>query len=249
MRRCTAFSAAMEQRDRDHSRYLAKQSDHIVAFAIRRESQCGQCGLAMADGALLTLRGEKALCMQCAGMGDLVVLPSGEAALTRRASKWSSRKAVVVRWARARKRYERIGTLVEEPAIAKAKTQCAADEEKRTQKNAKAAVKREQEDKLYQEALLAELRRLFPRCPEAEAKQIALHACEKHSGRVGRSAAAKELDEQMIRLAVIAHIRHTHTGYDRMIDTVGKEAARRVIQDTIERVLGKWETGDASVAS
>ena len=233
----------MEQRDRDHSRHLQKDSKDIVVFAIRRDSQCAKCNKEMVDGDFLMLREEQALCVDCAGLGGLTFLPSGDPAVTRRAGKLSKLKAVVVRWSLSRKRYERQGTLLEESAIAAAREQCAADADKREAKNAKAAIKREAEDKLYRAEFLRELKRLFPGCPEDEAAEIAMHACEKYSGRVGRSAAAKELDPQMIRLAVIAHIRHVHTGYDRFFEIgVRKPDARQMIQGKIERVLEKWET-------
>lgn len=61
------------------------------------------------------------------------------------------------------------------------------------------------------------LRELFPGCPDGEETIIAEHACLKHSGRVGRSQAAKTLDEQAVRLAVIARIRHAHTDYDLLL--------------------------------
>ncbi|MBW1803359.1 MAG: DUF2293 domain-containing protein, partial [Deltaproteobacteria bacterium] len=37
---------------------------------------------------------------------------------------------------------------------------------------------------------------------------IAEHACRKYSGRIGRTASAKSLDEEAAKLAIIAHIRH-----------------------------------------
>ena len=117
----------MEQRDQDYSRHLGKTSSDVVVFLILRDSVCAKCNAEMPDGSLLTLRDGQALCMACAGLGDLVLLPSGDTALTRRASKLSSRRAVVVRWARVRKRYERKGTLVEASAIEAARLQCAAD--------------------------------------------------------------------------------------------------------------------------
>ena len=46
---------------------------------------------------------------------------------------------------------------------------------------------------------------------------IAEHACRTYSGRVGRSAAAKALDEQAARLAVGAYIRHAETDYDELL--------------------------------
>jgi len=48
---------------------------------------------------------------------------------------------------------------------------------------------------------------------------IAEHACRKHSGRVGRSTAAKEMDKEAVRLAVAAHVRHHATNYDELLLT------------------------------
>ncbi len=62
------------------------------------------------------------VCMACANMDQLVFLPSGDAALTRRAKAASHLSAVVVRFSRSRGRYERQGILVEEAALASAKT-------------------------------------------------------------------------------------------------------------------------------
>ena len=82
-------------------------------FEIVRESQCSECGVEMLQGSLLFMEAEQPLCMQCAGFGDLEYLPAGDMALTRRATKYSERIAVVVRFSRSRKRYERQGILVE----------------------------------------------------------------------------------------------------------------------------------------
>jgi len=54
------------------------------------------------------------------------------------------------------------------------------------------------------------------RCAGRE-QVIAEHACQKYSGRAGRSANAKALDEKAITLAVIAHIRHAETDYDNLL--------------------------------
>jgi len=68
------------------------------------------------------------------------------------------------------------------------------------------------------------------------------HACQKYSGRVGRSAAAKSLDEQAVRLAVIAHIRHECTDYDRILNRLqDRYEARRTVQEKVERVLAQWQ--------
>src|SRR5436190_1840302 len=55
--------------------------------------------------------------MTCADLDELVYLPSGDAALSRRARMHSPLSAVVVRFSRARKRYERQGILVSEVAL------------------------------------------------------------------------------------------------------------------------------------
>ena len=59
------------------------------------------------------------LCMY-AVLDHLVYLGRGDAALTRRARKYSSLAAVVVRFSRARKQYERQGILVEPEALHRA---------------------------------------------------------------------------------------------------------------------------------
>jgi hypothetical protein len=60
------------------------------------------------------------LCVVCARLDHLVFLPAGDAGLTRRARKASTLTAVVVRFSRSRKRYERQGLLVEPAALAAA---------------------------------------------------------------------------------------------------------------------------------
>ncbi len=66
------------------------------------------------------MEGERPLCLTCADLDHLVYLPRGDTALTRRARKHSALSAVVVRFSRARKRYERQGVLVEESALEQA---------------------------------------------------------------------------------------------------------------------------------
>lgn len=59
--------------------------------------------------------------LNCAGLGQLEELPAGDALLIRRARAASKLSAVIVRWSRPRKRYERIGVLVEPAALATAR--------------------------------------------------------------------------------------------------------------------------------
>jgi len=89
----------------------------------------------------------------------------------------------------------------------------------------------------------ARVRQLFPHCPAGRETLIAEHACQKYSGRVGRSAAAKALDEQQsVRLAVIAHVRHTETDYDALLaQGYERSEARAQVEGTVFRVLARWE--------
>src|ERR1700738_424196 len=81
---------------------------------------------------MITLNRERgALCLACADLDHLEFLPSGDAAVTRRASKHSKLKAVVLQWSRTRHRYERQGILAETEAIEKAETECLADADRR----------------------------------------------------------------------------------------------------------------------
>ena len=98
---------------------LAREKDTLV-FEILRDSKCGRCGQKLAKGSFLTLEAEAAACMTCARLDDLEFLPRGKTGLTRRAAKYSERKAVVVRFSRTRNRYERQGLLLERQALDRA---------------------------------------------------------------------------------------------------------------------------------
>jgi hypothetical protein len=81
--------------------------DEIVVFQILPDSQCSECAEALGKGRLLRLEDERPLCLACADLSHLVFVPSGNAALTRRAGRYSTLKAVVVGFSRSRNRYER----------------------------------------------------------------------------------------------------------------------------------------------
>jgi hypothetical protein len=80
--------------------------DEIVVFMVRRETKCAECGRELCDGNLLRMEDNHPLCLDCADLGHLEFLTSGNTALTRRATKHSPLRAVVVRWSRTRKRYD-----------------------------------------------------------------------------------------------------------------------------------------------
>ncbi len=217
------------------------KSKDLLVFMIRRDSVCAECGEELWRGRFITLEKKGALCLSCADLDHLEYLPSGDAALTRRATKHSRIHAKVLQWSRTRKRYERQGILVETAALEKAEEECLADAEVRERKRLRDAERRGKIDQQYVADFAKRILAVFPRCPAAAAEKIAQHACEKYSGRVGRSAAAKEFDPQMITLAVRAHVRHQHTNYDELLfGGYDRHDARALVEEKVERMLEKW---------
>jgi len=94
----------------------AKAPDLVVIEPLNQWTCAGCSG----SGSLLLMENGEPLCTACADLDHLVFLPAGDAALSRRARKASRLAAVVVRFSRSRKRYERQGILVEEAALQQA---------------------------------------------------------------------------------------------------------------------------------
>lgn len=187
-----------------------QKSYEIKIFITSRDCKCDECKEKLGRGAWITLSKDKgALCLDCADLDHLVYLPSGNSALTRRAAKYSTLSAIVLKFSSARKRYERQGILVESGALEKAEIECLADQEIRTLRQERAELKRAEMDNLYIKQFADRVRKLVPGCPSGRELAIAEHACLKYSGRIGRTATAKNLSENAVRLAVTAHIRHT----------------------------------------
>lgn len=219
----------------------AAGKDDILVFITRHDGACAECGEAFANGAFIRVEEGRTLCLGCADLDHLVYLPRGDTALTRRASKYSPLRALVLLWSRSRKRYERQGILVAGDAIERAQAENAGDSDQRAHERKRAAERRAIEDAAYVREVAQAIAQQFPGCPPAEAQQIADWTCRKHSGRVGRSAAAKELAPEALRLAVVAHIRHTHTNYDqRLMRGEPRLAARDALRSQISQMLEQW---------
>ena len=150
---------------------------------------------------------------------------------------------MVLKWRRTRKRYERQGLLVENSALELAEHECLADSEARARRRERETARRAKLDRQYIESFGVRVREIFSGCPPGWEVLIAEHACLRYSGRIGRSVAAKSLEEDAVRLAVISHIRHTETPYDELLSR-GYERwrARRQVQEKVERVLREWKT-------
>jgi len=184
-------------------------------FLTKKETlKCSSCNKRIALGQAFVAESEKhrGTCFACSPFVHAAFLKPGNAALTRRSKKFSSYCGVLFEWNRRRKRFQRKGQYV-------------------ALKNEKAAIKRAEQDKIYIAEFSKVIREHYPNCPKNREVEIARHACEKYSGRVGRTAKAKEFDKKMIDLAVEAHIRHTETNYDHQF---GAGKTKRAIRSDIK---------------
>jgi hypothetical protein len=217
--------------------------DLVVISPTKPAFDCSVCGIK--SGGLLMMDDSGPVCLSCADMDHLVFLPSGDAALTRRAKAGSRLSAVVVRFSRSRRRYERQGTLVEADALERAEAECLADQEARARRRERALLRRDELDLDLQARMAEEIVRLFPGCPSERAQDIARHTATRGSGRIGRTAAGRELDPDVIELAVAAAVRHQDTEYDELLMSgLGRDAARAEVRDQVSRTLDVWRSAN-----
>ena len=223
--------------------HMNSKGDQLKVYITTRESTCDECKENLGNKAWITLQGEKgAACLTCADIDHLVFLPAGDAALTRRSRKHSRLSAVVLRWSRPRKRYERQGLLVESEALEQAEKECKVDAKQREVRRINAGIRRAELDEDYIKRFSTRIRELYPNCPLNREFVIAEHACRKYSGRVGRSSAAKALGAKAVNLAVAAHVRHVETNYDDLLAAMcDRSEARMRVREAVAETLGKWQ--------
>jgi hypothetical protein len=233
------LSPELSERERARLSERQTRAPELVVVWPLKDFNCSICGTE--GSGLLIMEDAGPVCMECAELDHLVFLPSGNAALTRRAKAASGLWAVVVRFSRSRRRYERQGLLIEEHALEQAEADCLADEEARVRRREREAVRRGEQDLDLQSQMANEIRRLFPGCPPERAHQIARHAAARGSGRIGRTAAGRALDPRAIELAIVASIRHHDTPYDELLMSgLDRETARQEVRDHVSRTLDAW---------
>ncbi|MFI6028333.1 DUF2293 domain-containing protein [Amycolatopsis magusensis] len=234
-------SADLSEKRLERLRERQSKAPDLVVVRAARAWMCAGCGVRGEVGDFVYEEDKTSLCLACADFDHLHFLASGNAALSRRAKTESKLSAVVVEFNRRRKRYQRVGTLVEEDALERAEQRCLADEDVRARRRERDAERRVHADVEFQAELAAAIRLAFPHCPAERAQTIAEHAGVRGSGRVGRSAAGRALDEDAVRAAVVASIRHLDTDYDDLLMSgVPRADARERIRPTIDRVLARW---------
>lgn len=223
-------------------RQPSSEGKDLVVFDIVRDSKCADCGKELLAHDFLFMEGERPLCLTCADLDQLVYLHRGDTALTRRARRHSTLSVVVLRFSRARKRYERQGVSVEEAALEHAEQERLADADKRAAQRERAEVYREKQDQALATRMAESIRQMFPGCPPKEAWVIAAHTSVRGSGRVGRTATGRALlDAEALHAAVIAAIRYAHTDYDRLLMKGWERMdARAAVRGEVDRVLNQW---------
>lgn len=179
-------------------------------------------------------------------------LPAGDAPLTR-AVKTQARKSIVYVVKERKSRHYppvAVGIFAPTEVIEREKQRLS---ELRTEEHRQKLVKlKKQKQDRDIKKFLAEVKDRFPGCPEQEAMVIAEWTCKIGSGRVGRSNTA----DDPVRAAVVAHIRHTHTAYDDLLEQGretwhDREEAREVRQNArwhvrseVDAILSQWEHPD-----
>jgi hypothetical protein len=112
-------SPELSERKRERLAEKASRAPELVVVQpLNTEWKCHRCG---GTGDLLMMETPGPACLRCVGLDDLEFLPAGDALLTRRVKAKSTRHAVVVRFSKTRRRYERQGLLVEPQALADAR--------------------------------------------------------------------------------------------------------------------------------
>ncbi|NTY62845.1 DUF2293 domain-containing protein [Mycolicibacterium sphagni] len=218
-----------------------KRSTELRVIATDHAWECSVCG---ETGDLLLKARPGTMCLDCADLGHLEFLPSGDAALTRRAKKASRLSAIVIRWSTRRKRFERQGILAEREAIELAAQQCLAEADVRAARRTQDHIRRGAVDEKFRDEFAGAIRAQFPGCPPARAEAIAYHAALRGSGRVGRSAAGRALEPSAIQLAVAASVRHIDTDYDDLLMTgVDRDEARQTVLVRVNSILEAWRSG------
>ena len=117
-------SGALSEKKRERlAEKTSRPPELVVIQPLNDKWTCHRCS---GSGDLLIMEKEGPSCLKCAGLDDLSFLSAGDALLTRRAKAKSARHAVVVRFSKTRKRYERQGLLVEPQALQQAEREIAA---------------------------------------------------------------------------------------------------------------------------
>ncbi|WYZ37484.1 hypothetical protein EsH8_II_000990 [Colletotrichum jinshuiense] len=91
------------------------------------------------------------------------------------------------------------------------------------------------------------LRELFPRIPNTDRQEIINHAFQKGKQFKGELVVGLQQElslSRRVQLAVLAHIRHNHTRYDKLLRETSWANARRATEQLCLDILVKWRGDD-----
>lgn len=192
----------------------------------------GQCATCRDSSDLLVRNRAGGICPDCAGLGHLVYLPCGDAALTRHTNKAARASVAVMRVNVKRMAHERQGILTEQCAIELAAGQCLADPHRLRRK---ATV-----DERLRRKITDAIRAQFPGCPPARAAAIGYYAAV----RGGRRAHPAIDGPDAVRLAVAESVRRIDTDHDDLyLSGVDHTECRRRVQGRLDGILDAWRSG------
>jgi hypothetical protein len=135
----------------------------VVWISHRDGERCVGCAVEIERGSFIQINREQGIrCARCAGFGDLVFLPAGDIALTRRALALSARTAIVVKFSRARRRHERQGVLVEQAALERGQQECKDDAARREATRERRRPRAERAEQEYLARFVTRILELFP---------------------------------------------------------------------------------------
>ena len=126
-------------------------------------------------------------------------------------------------------------------ALGRAEQERSLDADERAKTRAIGALRRKEQDCALIARMTEKIGMLFPRCPPKKAAAIAAHTAARGSGRVGRTAASRNLEERALAAAVAAAVRHEHTEYDALLAAgVERDLARQQVADQVRAILAAW---------
>ena len=109
----------------------------LPVYLLTRPSRCHGCDKRLLPGDIVKLEEGKedreAFCCGCSRLDALEVLLSGNAKITRLATKHATTKYVVMKWSDMWKTYERVGIMVDRQAIDQAEAECGIKLQNREQ--------------------------------------------------------------------------------------------------------------------
>lgn len=170
---------------------------------------------------------------------DYVEVPSGDPFLTRTIK--SIAETVYVRMQKNKRGgySSAVGLFAPPDVVLAARTKAEQTAPERDERRQKGAVYRATKERKVQAGLTKILLERFPGMPEDEAPAIVARAFEVGSGRVGRTS--KLSGDDKLAMAVKAHIRHTHTRYDQLLQFGwDRDDAREAVWARVSEVYERW---------